>query len=237
MQFKAILTVSLLSAAQVAYAAPPPCLMAAVNTQPNPSDFKSICGDNASMVQKQIESVCKGDDLTAALASFADTCRTNGVAVPPVAPSSSTTSGTSSSSSSGSGSASGTDIPTYTTTGASSGSVPVPVPGTDTATATPDPYTSAYNLTSLLAGTSHGSTSATSTGKNGTHTTGTGTGTGTGSVGTSVPAATGGGTKTSGTSGSAAGSAKPSTTSGVAGRLAGSIGGLVMVAAGAIFML
>lgn len=30
MQFKAILTVSLLSAAQVAYAAPPPCLMAAV---------------------------------------------------------------------------------------------------------------------------------------------------------------------------------------------------------------
>ncbi|QDS76411.1 hypothetical protein FKW77_004067 [Venturia effusa] len=226
MQFKTILAISVLSIGQLALATPPPCLLAAVNTEPDPSNFKSICGDHASDVQKQIQSVCKGDDATAALTSFADTCKDNGVTVSSASSSSSTSEPTSSSESD-----SGMVDSTHTTTDASSSN--------GTSAVLPDPSTSAHGLTSISAGTTDGSGSPTATGS-GSHNTSTATGshnTSTSSTGKSTPTSGSSGSKGTPGTGTAAGGAKSSTTSGVAGQVTGSIGGLVLAAAGAIFML
>jgi len=80
MQFKSVLAVLLLTAGS-AVASPPACLLAAINTQENPADTKTICG-KASDVQKTIQSVCPSGDQSAALSAFAETCKAAGITVP-----------------------------------------------------------------------------------------------------------------------------------------------------------
>ncbi|KAK4496121.1 hypothetical protein PRZ48_012100 [Zasmidium cellare] len=67
-------------AAQVAVAAPPACLLAAVNTQDEPSDMKAVCGTGASAVKKYISSNC-GDNADAANDAFEEQCKDAGVTV------------------------------------------------------------------------------------------------------------------------------------------------------------
>lgn len=67
-------------AAQVAVAAPPACLLAAVNTQDDPSDMKAVCGDGASEVKKYLSSNC-GDNTDAANDAFEEQCKDAGVSV------------------------------------------------------------------------------------------------------------------------------------------------------------
>ncbi|WPH01886.1 Hypothetical protein R9X50_00474000 [Acrodontium crateriforme] len=81
-------------AAQVAVATPPACLIAAVNTQPDPSNYKEVC--NSSDVVKYINSKC-GDNQATANSAFAAVCKAEGITI-----SSSSSSSSSSTSSSGS---------------------------------------------------------------------------------------------------------------------------------------
>jgi len=65
--------------AQVAVATPPACVLAAVNTQPDPSNLKAVCsGDNATTVEQYICKNCK-DNTDAALSAYADVCESTGV--------------------------------------------------------------------------------------------------------------------------------------------------------------
>lgn len=67
-------------AAQVAVAAPPACLLAAVNTQDDPSDMKAVCSGGASEVKKYLSSNC-GDNADAANSAFEEQCKDAGVTV------------------------------------------------------------------------------------------------------------------------------------------------------------
>ncbi|KAM3420772.1 hypothetical protein BST61_g4018 [Cercospora zeina] len=63
-------------AAQVAVAAQPPaCVIAAVNTESDPSDFKTICSSDKAL--QYMTDNC-GNNLKAAQDYFADVCKTNG---------------------------------------------------------------------------------------------------------------------------------------------------------------
>jgi len=78
--------------------APPACLLAAVNTEPNPADLGTICGSDALKVQKVIQSMC-GSNVKAAQSAFLSTCSSAGKTVAPyTATSSSSSSGSSTSS-------------------------------------------------------------------------------------------------------------------------------------------
>ncbi|KAI5292479.1 hypothetical protein KEM52_006321 [Ascosphaera acerosa] len=72
--------VSALAFASVASATIPGCLLAAVNQQPDPSNFKSICGPKAGEVQSTISSLC-GDLAKTALNDFKDSCKAQGFPV------------------------------------------------------------------------------------------------------------------------------------------------------------
>lgn len=67
-------------AAQVAVAAPPACLLAAVNTADDPSDMKAVCDSGAAGVKKYMSSNC-GDNLDAANSAFEEACKDAGVTV------------------------------------------------------------------------------------------------------------------------------------------------------------
>lgn len=105
-------------AARLAVALPPACLLGAVNSQPNPADLESICGDKASEVQSQIEDLC-GNDVDVALDEFDKTCESAGYTVAAV------TSSTSSTSSSSSASSTGSSYATVSTTGTTTESATV----------------------------------------------------------------------------------------------------------------
>ncbi|KAL9115571.1 MAG: hypothetical protein Q9187_007274, partial [Circinaria calcarea] len=78
---KSILFFALLAtSAHVAVAAPPACLLAAVNTEPKPGDLDTVCGVNASKVQSQIQSLC-GDNTSAAMDAFKSVCAAAGKTV------------------------------------------------------------------------------------------------------------------------------------------------------------
>ncbi|KAL9621047.1 MAG: hypothetical protein Q9160_004432 [Pyrenula sp. 1 TL-2023] len=67
--------------AKVLAGIPPACLLAAVNTQPNPADLKSICNDeNSKKIQDDLTSKC-GNNVKAALDAFSSTCNDAGVKV------------------------------------------------------------------------------------------------------------------------------------------------------------
>ncbi|KAJ9619511.1 hypothetical protein H2203_008289 [Taxawa tesnikishii (nom. ined.)] len=106
-----ILSVFALSASLAAAATPPACLLAAVNTQPNPADLKAVCG-NATKVEDTISSICN-DDVKPAMSAFSSVCSSAGVAVSTSAVSS-TKSSTKTTSASASASASATGSITST---------------------------------------------------------------------------------------------------------------------------
>ncbi|MCJ1361587.1 hypothetical protein MMC16_000687 [Acarospora aff. strigata] len=85
-------------------AVPPACLLAAVNTQPNPADLNTICGSDASKVQGQISKLC-GSNTDAAMSAFSSTCSAAGKTVSSMASSTSSTGSSSASATSGSSSA------------------------------------------------------------------------------------------------------------------------------------
>ncbi|MCJ1430450.1 hypothetical protein MMC29_008368 [Sticta canariensis] len=85
--------------AQLAVAAPPACLLAAVNTEDNPADVALLCGAHSSNVQDQIKKLC-GNDVQAALDAYKDTCKSAGKTITAESSSSSSTSAGSSSASS-----------------------------------------------------------------------------------------------------------------------------------------
>ncbi|KIW52948.1 hypothetical protein PV05_08555 [Exophiala xenobiotica] len=62
---------------------PPACLLSAVNTQDNPTDFSSLCGDEATDVQKAINSLCTSTNKSAAQSAFIATCSSAGSSVAP----------------------------------------------------------------------------------------------------------------------------------------------------------
>jgi len=65
---------------RLALATPPACLLAAVNTQDDPTDMQSICGHNASDLQSFLNKNC-GDNKKAALSAFSDVCQSAGITV------------------------------------------------------------------------------------------------------------------------------------------------------------
>jgi hypothetical protein len=60
---------------------PPACLLNAVNTQDDPSDLSSVCGDDAIDVQEAIASMCNGNAVSAAQSAFISTCSVAGSSV------------------------------------------------------------------------------------------------------------------------------------------------------------
>ncbi|KXT17039.1 hypothetical protein AC579_4350 [Pseudocercospora musae] len=85
-------------AAQVVVATPPACVIGAVNTQDDPSDFKAVCG--ASEVQQYMSSKC-GNYLDTAQSYFSDYCKANDAQVASISSSTSSSSHSATKSSSG----------------------------------------------------------------------------------------------------------------------------------------
>jgi cobalamin biosynthesis Mg chelatase CobN len=105
-------------AARVAAAAPPACLLAAVNTCENPADIKNICSNESDKVTSYITKNC-GDYEDAATKWFKETCEDAGETISGGSSNSSSSSSTASSSGSKTSSASvlstaGTAGPTTT---------------------------------------------------------------------------------------------------------------------------
>lgn len=75
---KATIIATVLAVTQVAVATPPACLLAAVNTQQDPSDLKSVC--KASEVMSTLKSACHGDYNTA-MAAYKSVCKGAGVTI------------------------------------------------------------------------------------------------------------------------------------------------------------
>ncbi|MCJ1244393.1 hypothetical protein MMC30_001591 [Trapelia coarctata] len=93
-----ILLALLAASSKLVAAGPPACLLAAINTEPNPADLQAICGDGASKVESQIASLC-GSNTDAAMQAFVSSCSAAGKTVPTYSPS---TSGTASATGTGS---------------------------------------------------------------------------------------------------------------------------------------
>jgi len=82
---------------------PPACLLNAVNTQDSPTDLASLCGKEATDVQKAIASLCNNNAVSAAQSAFIATCSGAGSSVAPytVTANSTTTKGSSTATSAG----------------------------------------------------------------------------------------------------------------------------------------
>ncbi|KAI1418052.1 hypothetical protein F5Y13DRAFT_184566 [Hypoxylon sp. FL1857] len=121
-----------LATAQVAYALPPACLLAALGVQQNPSDLKAVCGTLQDAVQGNLTDNCHKDTLPKAYEVYSSKCLEQGVTVAdlPTSTSSAHSSGTASASGPNSasatptGSSSGTTGDSTSTTGASSSATP-----------------------------------------------------------------------------------------------------------------
>ncbi|OCT51564.1 hypothetical protein CLCR_09116 [Cladophialophora carrionii] len=100
-------------AARVLAATPPACLLNAVNTQDDPSDLSSICGDDAIDVQEVIASVCNGNAVSMAQSAFISTCSAAGSSVAPYTATSTSNSTASTTKGSSSATSAGTFV--YTT--------------------------------------------------------------------------------------------------------------------------
>ncbi|KAI4162565.1 MAG: hypothetical protein LQ342_003796 [Letrouitia transgressa] len=60
--------------ARLATAAPPSCLLAAVNTEPNPADLPTICGPHSSKVKAELRKLCN-ENVQAGLDAFDAVCK------------------------------------------------------------------------------------------------------------------------------------------------------------------
>ncbi|TKA27193.1 hypothetical protein B0A50_04530 [Salinomyces thailandicus] len=68
-------------ATRIAVAAPPACLIAAVNTQPDPSDLNAVCsGGNATEVKRHLCKQC-GSNFDIAMSGFSGVCSQAGVTI------------------------------------------------------------------------------------------------------------------------------------------------------------
>ncbi|KAL8849959.1 MAG: hypothetical protein Q9221_005065 [Calogaya cf. arnoldii] len=66
----------------VSAAVPPGCLIAAINTQADPSDFGLICGSDSGKVKSAISSTCNSAEYEkAAMAAFQEICKSMGKTV------------------------------------------------------------------------------------------------------------------------------------------------------------
>ncbi|OCL13881.1 hypothetical protein AOQ84DRAFT_351781 [Glonium stellatum] len=111
---KSTFVLAFFAIAKLATATPPACLLAAINTQDDPSKVSDIC--KSSKMEPTIISYC-GDNTQQALSDFASVCKGVGVTVSSAAPSAS---GTLSAKSSGTASKNAT---TPLTTGYASSSI------------------------------------------------------------------------------------------------------------------
>jgi len=91
MHARSIIAGAVVVAAASVMASPPACLLAAINTQPNPADVKTICATQSDAVQNAIYASCTTNNQAAAVSSFADTCQSAGVKITKIPPPSSTT--------------------------------------------------------------------------------------------------------------------------------------------------
>lgn len=75
---KTLFVIAFAAIAQMVLAAPPACLLGAVNTYEDPADIASVCKarDAATKIQKYC-----GDSTSDALSAFADICGEAGVEV------------------------------------------------------------------------------------------------------------------------------------------------------------
>jgi hypothetical protein len=85
---KSALVLTFFVIAKLATATPPACLLAAINTQDDPSEVSDIC--KSSKMEPTIISYC-GDNTQQALSDFASVCKGVGVTVSSAAPSASGT--------------------------------------------------------------------------------------------------------------------------------------------------
>ncbi|KAI9731717.1 MAG: hypothetical protein M1834_004506 [Cirrosporium novae-zelandiae] len=70
---KSTIVLAFLAIAQIASATTPACLLAAVNTESDPSDLTTICGKDSSKVKAQISSKCDSY-LAAAMTAYSSVC-------------------------------------------------------------------------------------------------------------------------------------------------------------------
>jgi len=77
---KSTLILSAIAFATGILAQPPACLLQAVNTEASPGDLTSVCGNDATKVQKAIASLC-GSNQSAAQSAFVATCSGAGKSV------------------------------------------------------------------------------------------------------------------------------------------------------------
>jgi len=90
---KSLLLLSVFTFSSSILATPPACLLAAVNTEPNPANLDTVCGSDAQKVQQAIFSKC-GSNNDVAQSDFVATCSSAGKSVASfTAPSTSSTSG------------------------------------------------------------------------------------------------------------------------------------------------
>jgi hypothetical protein len=76
---QSLFAATFLALASFTVAAPPACLLGAINTYPDPSDVKSVC--TAKDVTSTVIKYCSGDSTKPALSAFADICNAAGVKV------------------------------------------------------------------------------------------------------------------------------------------------------------
>ncbi|KAL8744920.1 MAG: hypothetical protein Q9190_002901 [Brigantiaea leucoxantha] len=138
-------------------AAPPSCLLAAVNTESNPADLPTICGPHSSKVKAELKKLCN-ENVDAAMEAFNDVCKSVGkpqssdsspssTSLDPTLPSATGTGSDPEATTTGSGSSLGSDSGSDSESGSGSNSdVVVTGPSSPSGTAAPYPivYTSTY---------------------------------------------------------------------------------------------
>jgi len=117
---KSTVLATILAVTQVAVATPPACLLAAVNTQQDPSDLSTVC--KAPEVLSTLKSACH-DEYSTALTAYKSICKGAGITVSaPSTPSKPQQSGSKSQPSSSPSNASGkSGSPSSSSSGTSSG--------------------------------------------------------------------------------------------------------------------
>ncbi|EER26137.1 GPI-anchored cell wall protein, putative [Coccidioides posadasii C735 delta SOWgp] len=76
---RAVLFVTVLALLNIfAVATPPGCLIAAINTQEDPSDMDVMCGSASKKVQNEIVKLCDDSNVQAALNAYSKSCSESG---------------------------------------------------------------------------------------------------------------------------------------------------------------
>ncbi|TQN71392.1 Covalently-linked cell wall protein 14 [Colletotrichum shisoi] len=70
----AVLISAIAGFVNLAAAAPPACLLAALGQQPSPAGVENLCDDHMAAMVGNLTSVCNGNDLKPAYDAYASTC-------------------------------------------------------------------------------------------------------------------------------------------------------------------